>query len=294
MLPSPGHAGSSAMSVLPPARVVIVGASGYLAGFVADRLHQAGYLVRGFDRVPPPEDRPVDDIVVGDITRYDDVRRALDGQDAVVHLAALVRGRHEQSLERFADVMVKGTWFVADVAASTGIQRLVSMSSIAALGAPLPPERPFREDDLPRLGGSDLSYQLGKWLGEEIGRAYSQARGLSVVHLRPRRDRRGRRQSRSVSSRVPPALLVQLCRSARCGAGSGRRAPRDRRPSKAVTSSSPAIRGQPTTSARPHATLGTFPPITGSISSRQTSRPGPHPPEGRSRSLVVLLSCLGM
>src|SRR5579862_46083 len=98
------------MSVVPPARVVIVGASGYLAGFVADRLHGAGYHLRGFDRVPPPADRPFDEFVVGDITCLDDVRRGLDEQESAVHLAALVRGRNTQPLERFADVMVKGTW----------------------------------------------------------------------------------------------------------------------------------------------------------------------------------------
>jgi nucleoside-diphosphate-sugar epimerase len=173
------------MSVVPPSRVLVIGASGYLGGFVGDRLHQAGYRLRGFDRVPAPDNRPLDEFVVGDITQYDDVRRAMEGQDAAVHLAALVRGRMEQPLERFIDVMVKGTWFVAEAGAAAGITRLVSVSSIAAIGAPRSVDGLIGEDQPPNLGGVDLYYQLSKWLGEEIGRAYGQARGLSVVHLRP-------------------------------------------------------------------------------------------------------------
>lgn len=173
------------MSVVPSARILVVGASGYLAGFVIERLRQAGYRLRGFDRVSPPEDRRLDEFINGDLTNYDDVRQAVDGQDAVVQLAALVRGRREQPLERFVDVMVKGTWFVADGAAEAGIKRLVNVSSIVALGPPRSAVCPLTEDDAPNLGGSDLYYQLSKWLGEEIGRAYAQACGLTVVHLRP-------------------------------------------------------------------------------------------------------------
>lgn len=173
------------MSIDHPARVLIVGASGYLAGFVVERLRRAGYVLRGFDRVPPPDDRPLDEFIEGDITRYGDVRRAVEGQDAVVQLAALVRDRREQPLERFVDVMVKGAWFVVDAAAEAGVSRLVSVSSIVAIGPPRRVDRPLLEDVTPNPGGPDLYYQLAKWLGEEIGRAYGRARGLSVVHLRP-------------------------------------------------------------------------------------------------------------
>ena len=171
--------------VVPPARVLVVGASGYLAGFVVERLRLTGYRLRGFDRVAPPADRPLDEFVEGDIARLDDVERAVAGQDAVVQLAALVRGRREQPLERFVDVMVKGTWLVAEAAAAAGAKRLVNVSSVVALGPPRPADAPLVESLAPAFGGPDLPYQLAKWLGEEIGRAYGQARGLSVVNIRP-------------------------------------------------------------------------------------------------------------
>lgn len=171
--------------VLPPARVLLVGASGYLAGFVTTALQEAGYWLRGFDRVPPPAGRDIQEFVVGDITRLEDVRRAVAQQDGVVHLAGFVRGRWDQPLERFADVMVKGTWLVLDAAAGAGVRRVVSVSSIVAIGAPPTGDDLLVESRGPDLGGNDLYYQLSKWLGEEIGRAYAGARGLSVVSLRP-------------------------------------------------------------------------------------------------------------
>ena len=173
------------MSVTPPANVLLVGASGYLASFVAERLCADGYRLRGFDRANPPADRPLAEFIRGDITSAGDVLRAVEGQDAVVHLVALVRGRREQPLERFVDVMVKGTWLVVDAAAEAGVRRLVNVSSIVAVGPPAATSTPCTEAAPPGLGGPDLYYQLSKWLGEEIVRVYRQARGLSAVSLRP-------------------------------------------------------------------------------------------------------------
>ncbi|MDA8217735.1 MAG: NAD(P)-dependent oxidoreductase [Dehalococcoidales bacterium] len=173
------------MEIVPPARVLVTGASGYLAGFVAPRLRSAGYRLRGFDRVPPPPDRGYAEFVLGDITRFSDVREAVEGQDAVVHLVAIVRDKLEQPLERFVDVMVKGTWFLAEAAAQAGIKRLVNVSSIVAIGVPPARDAPLRESHPPLLGGTGLYYQLSKWLAEEIGRAYAQDRGLSVINVRP-------------------------------------------------------------------------------------------------------------
>jgi len=173
-------------SVQPPARLLVVGASGCLAGFVVAALQAAGYRLRGFDRVPLPADRVVDEFVVGDMTYQEDVRQAVAGQDGVILLAGLVRGRRDEPLQRFADVMVRRTWLVLDAAAEAGVRRVVSISSIVAIGAP-----PMGEDALltevraPRMGGMDLYYQLSKWLGEELGRASASARGVSVVSLRP-------------------------------------------------------------------------------------------------------------
>jgi nucleoside-diphosphate-sugar epimerase len=187
------------MSVTPPGRVVLVGASGYLAGAVAGRLRAAGYTLRGFDRVAPPDDRGFAEFVEGDITRPDDVRRAVEGQEGVVQLVALVRGPPDRPrerwqhtpLERYVDVMVKGTWLVVDAAASAGARRMVNVSSVSAIGRPPIGDEALRESHPPAFveHAPHMYCRIAKWLGEEIARAYHQAHAVagdfSVVNIRP-------------------------------------------------------------------------------------------------------------
>ncbi|MFC4597648.1 NAD-dependent epimerase/dehydratase family protein [Cohnella hongkongensis] len=167
-------------------RILITGASGYLARFVVERLARQGYRLRGFDRVTPSDDRPLHDFVQGDITSFEDIRKACEDQDIVIHLVSIVRNREHLPLGAFNDIMVKGTWNTMEAAVQAGVRKIVNISSILAIGyreGPL--DKPVREDDPFRAGSYDLYYVLGKWLGEEIGRAYSQAYSVPVIHIRP-------------------------------------------------------------------------------------------------------------
>ncbi|MAE60768.1 MAG: hypothetical protein CMJ49_05355 [Planctomycetaceae bacterium] len=165
-------------------RVLVTGASGYLAGFVIDRLRHDHDLTL-FDRVPPGEDRTDLRFVEGDVTSEDDVRRACADQDAVVHTIALVRERMGQPAAAFAEVMVKGTWHVAEACVEQEVKRLVNVSSIVAIGPPHEPDMPHDAHDGCRFTESDLHYCLAKHIGEDICDAYHQAHGLDVIHLRP-------------------------------------------------------------------------------------------------------------
>jgi NAD+ dependent glucose-6-phosphate dehydrogenase len=165
-------------------KILITGASGYLAGFVVRRLRDQHDLTLT-DRVASPDDRSDLPFVAADITDAIAVRWLCAGHDAVVHTAALVRERFGKPHEVFADVMVKGAWNVADGSVREGVKRLVNVSSIIAVGAPLDGGRPYRVGDPSAFHAGDLYYCLSKLLGEEIGRAYHDAHGLSVIHIRP-------------------------------------------------------------------------------------------------------------
>jgi UDP-glucose 4-epimerase len=96
-------------------RVLVTGAAGFVGRVLVDRLAQAGHDVRALVRgpsVPVAPALPVSpgDLVVGDVTERSVAAAAVDGVDAVCHLAARtdVRGSFADPVAHY-DVNVGGT-----------------------------------------------------------------------------------------------------------------------------------------------------------------------------------------
>lgn len=165
-------------------RVLITGAAGFQAAFIVRRLRE-NYDLTLFDRHAPQPEFAALPFLCGDITNLADVERACEGHDAVIHLVALVRERHQMPLDAYCEVMVKGTWNVAEACARQKVRRLVNISSVVAAGWPTTQQQAYRVEEPPSFVAGDLFYCLAKSLGETIGNAYHQAHGLEVIHLRP-------------------------------------------------------------------------------------------------------------
>src|SRR3954453_1202451 len=83
-----------------PEHVLITGGAGFIGSHLCDELLASGYRVRVLDNLAPQVHgdgarRPTyldDDIELlrGDVRQADDVRRAIDGVDAVYHFASAV------------------------------------------------------------------------------------------------------------------------------------------------------------------------------------------------------------
>lgn len=124
-----------------PARVLVTGGTGFVGSHTAAQLTMRGYGVRLLVRDPakigavPALSGATDlDVVVGDVTDIDAVRRALDGCTAVVHAAARV-----SLADRDADAVhatnVGGTNNVIGAAAASGIPAVyVSSVSVFTTG----------------------------------------------------------------------------------------------------------------------------------------------------------------
>ena len=164
--------------------ILITGANGYLAQFIIDRL-RSEYALTLTDIVEPDRAIAGTTFIKADVTNAAEIEAACADQDAVVHLVALVRGRSDKPAPLFADVMVKGTWNVAEACVKQGIQKLVNISSISACPPAPSAKLPYEVDDDFQFGPGDLYYALAKYLGEQIGAAYHQAHGLNVIHVRP-------------------------------------------------------------------------------------------------------------
>ena len=165
-------------------KILITGASGYLAQFIIDRLHGT-YQLTLTDIVEPEHVPANTPFIKADVTNASEIEAACAAQDAVVHLVALVRGRSNKPAALFADVMVKGTWNVAEACVRQGVRKLVNISSISTCPPAPGVKLPYEVGDDFRFGPGDLYYALAKYLGEQIGAAYHQAHGLNVIHVRP-------------------------------------------------------------------------------------------------------------
>jgi nucleoside-diphosphate-sugar epimerase len=132
------------------ARVAVTGANGFIGRAYCARAKASGLDVR---RIVRNAEAPGDLAV--DVARAtpEQLARALDGADAVVHLAARVHamddvpGPNTEAAYRLANV--DATERVALAAVTAGVRRFVFASSVKVNGEATLPGRPFRPGDAP-------------------------------------------------------------------------------------------------------------------------------------------------
>jgi UDP-glucose 4-epimerase len=135
-------------------------------------------LVRGSKDLLPA-DREVD-LVVGDIRDPDAVKRAIDGVDLVIHLAAFgsVVESVTDPVENF-EINVRGTFEMLRGAAGAGVERFVFASTGGAIMGDQEP--PIDERSLP---WPISPYGASKLCGEAYMHAFAGSFGIRPVALR--------------------------------------------------------------------------------------------------------------
>jgi dihydroflavonol-4-reductase len=111
--------------------VFVTGATGLAGANVCRLLIERGDHVRALARASADTDPLVAlgvEVIAGDITDADDVRRAATGSDSAIHCAALLGGA-SQHLPDFEAVNVDGTRHVLDAAEQLGLGRVVAVST---------------------------------------------------------------------------------------------------------------------------------------------------------------------
>jgi len=163
-------------------KVLITGATGFLGGRVAEQMLAAGHEVRALVRNPASyRGRPERiEVVAGDVTDADAVRRAAETRDAIFHAAALVKN-WVKDRRQFDRVNIGGLRNVADAARATGA-RLVYMSSFIALG---PTDGAVFDETTPRANDEfNNDYERTKTLADREAQRLS-ADGLPLIRLYP-------------------------------------------------------------------------------------------------------------
>ncbi|MDY0058768.1 MAG: NAD-dependent epimerase/dehydratase family protein [Myxococcota bacterium] len=166
-------------------RALVTGASGFLGGHLVRLLVRQGHQVRVFVRPRSDLTRLCSfssEIRRGELTDRPLLRAALDGCDAVFHLAA----RHrlwERRPDRVLQVNVEGTRFVLAAVQEAACGRLVYVSDEATIGRE-PDDRPATEKTRFNLHAYADAYVLSKVRAEELVLAAARA-GTDAVIVNP-------------------------------------------------------------------------------------------------------------
>ena len=161
--------------------ILVTGANGFLGRHVCRALAAAGLQVRAMCQPGTPTDgmEEFGEVVTADLLDPEDLVDALDGCDAIVHLAALVSewGRFEW----YRRVNVMGTRSLADAAASLDVRRFVLVSSLAVHGVG---DFDGGDEDAPRDPAGN-PYARSKVLAEDLLMERHRDGLLDVVIVRP-------------------------------------------------------------------------------------------------------------
>jgi nucleoside-diphosphate-sugar epimerase len=169
--------------VTAPRRVLVTGATGFLGRHVCAALVRSGARVRGLIR---SGEAPVPDVEVARTAGLNDVpalRAAMQGCDAVVHLAARVHVMNDPEpdpLAAYRRVNVDGSRNVVEAAVSAGCRTLVHASSVKAVGDAS--DEAWTEAEEPRPVDP---YGISKLESERVVREVAEGTGMEVAILRP-------------------------------------------------------------------------------------------------------------
>ncbi|NML18981.1 NAD-dependent epimerase/dehydratase family protein [Azohydromonas sp. G-1-1-14] len=207
------------------AKILITGGAGLIGSSTIDQLlkdHSPSQLVildnlvRGsLSNIEHTLKDPRVTLVRGDIRNADTVRRAMEGMDAVIHMAALRITACAADPREAMQVMCDGSFNVVDAARQAGVKKVVAASSASIYG--LAESFPTREDHHPY--NNQTWYGAAKVMLEGLLRSYRSMHGLPYVALRyfnvygPRMDLHGKytevliRWMQRIDAGLPPIIL---------------------------------------------------------------------------------------
>jgi UDP-glucose 4-epimerase len=118
--------------------ILVTGATGAIGPALVCMLNQAGYRVRTLSLDHPPADCWPDKVEkrLGDVTNPMDVQSAMQGVDAVVHLAALLHifDPPPHLRQKYEKINIGGTAQVVEAAVRADVKRILFFSTIAVYG----------------------------------------------------------------------------------------------------------------------------------------------------------------
>jgi len=194
-------------------KVLVTGADGFIGSHLTEALVRRGYDVRAFvyynsfnswgwlDHAP--EDiRAQLEVFAGDIRDPHGVRKAMEGCDLVLHLAALIAIPYSyHSPDTYVDTNIKGTLNVVQAARELGVEKVVHTSTSEVYGTAR--FVPITEDH-PLQGQSP--YSASKIGADQIAMSFYTSFNTPVAIIRPFNTYGPRQSARAVI----PTIITQI------------------------------------------------------------------------------------
>lgn len=188
-------------------KALVTGAEGFVGSTLVDLLLAEGFEVRALAHYKPYGERgnlagKDVEVIAGDVRDAGLVMDAVEGQDVVFHLAALIGIPYSyQAPESYVQTNVVGTHNVAQAALRHGVARLVHTSTSEVYGTarsvPITEEHPLQPQS---------PYSASKIGADMMALSYWHAFDLPVSVVRPFNVYGPRQSTRAVI----PAILAQL------------------------------------------------------------------------------------
>lgn len=168
------------------AGILVTGANGFVGRVLCTELVRRHYTVSGAVRHESGYETKKYPIVrIEEIGPTTDWKPALQGIDAVIHLAARVHIMQDGArdpLSEFRNINTAGTEQLANSAAACGVRRLVYVSSVKVNGEATHDGRKYNEEDAPC---PQDPYGVSKFEAEQALQRVAAKTGLEIVIVRP-------------------------------------------------------------------------------------------------------------
>lgn len=193
--------------------VLVTGADGFIGSHLVERLVRQGHKVRAFVQYNSfnswgwldscaPEVKGKFEVFAGDIRDPHGVRTAMQGCDAVLHLAALIAIPYSyHSPDTYVDTNIKGTLNILQAARELGIKRVIHTSTSEVYGTarfvPITEAHPLQ---------GQSPYSASKIAADQMAYSFYSSFDLPVVIARPFNTYGPRQSARAVI----PTIIAQI------------------------------------------------------------------------------------
>ena len=193
--------------------VMVTGADGFIGSHLTEELVKKGEKVKAFclynsfgtwgwlDTLPPEIKNEIE-VFMGDIRDPNGVRCAMEGQEIVYHLAALIAIPFSyHSPDSYVDTNIKGTLNVLNAARQVGTKRLLVTSTSEVYGTaryvPIDENHPFQ---------GQSPYSATKIGADRLAESFWRSFELPVTIVRPFNTYGPRQSGRAII----PTIITQL------------------------------------------------------------------------------------